>query len=181
MNDFRLSLPPAGTHAEPAVLTRLSDLVNEVYAEAEKGLWRAGATRTSAAEVAEMTLAGQIAVACLGEHIVGCVRIRPIDEHTAEFGMLTADPAHRGQGIGRDLVAFAERRALDSGRRVMRLELLTPRSWTHPSKEFLAGWYTRLGYERTGVNAVDDSYPALAPLLATPCDMVVYRKHLEEG
>ncbi|MFG1708796.1 GNAT family N-acetyltransferase [Nonomuraea sp. M3C6] len=176
MDDFRLSLLPV--HTEPAVLTRLSDLVNEVYAEAEKGLWQDGATRTSTAEVAEMTGAGQMAVAWLGRHIVGCVRVRPLDDGTAEFGMLAADPAHRGRGIGRDLVAFAERHALDSGRPVMRLEILTPRSWTHPSKEFLAGWYARLGYQRTGVNAVEESYPGLAPLLATPCDLVAYRKHL---
>jgi GNAT superfamily N-acetyltransferase len=178
MDDFRLSLLPAGAPAGPDVLARLSDLVNEVYAEAEQGLWTEGATRTNPAEVGEMTRAGQIAVASVGEHIVGCVRVRPVDEHTYEFGLLAADPVHRGRGIGRDLVAFAERHALDGGRRVMRLEVLTPRSWTHPRKEFLASWYTRLGYRRTGVTAVEEPYPALAPLLATPCDLVVYEKRL---
>ncbi|MEV2271180.1 GNAT family N-acetyltransferase [Nonomuraea africana] len=178
MHDFRPSLLPSGAHADPAVLARLSGLVNEVYAEAESGLWHAGAARTTVEQVAELTAAGQIAVACLGTYIVGCVRIRPPDHRAAEFGMLAADPAHRGHGIGHELVAFAERRALDSGRPVMQLEILTPRSWTHPSKEFLAGWYTRLGYLRTGVSPVEGSYPALAPLLATPCDLVVYRKRL---
>ncbi|GAA3546449.1 GNAT family N-acetyltransferase [Nonomuraea rosea] len=178
MNDFRVSLLPAGASAEPAVLARLSDLVNEVYAVAEKGLWLDEATRTSTAEIAATAGAGEIAVARQGRHIVGCVRVRALDERTAEFGMLAADPAHRGRGVGRDLVAFAERHALDGGREVMRLEVLTPREWTHPSKEFLAAWYSRLGYRRTGVEPVEDFYPALAPLLATPCDLVVYRKAL---
>ena len=44
------------------------------------------------------------------------------------------------------LVKAAEERARSMNRRAMRLELLTPPSWTHPSKEFLKGWYTQIGY-----------------------------------
>ncbi|WP_431903210.1 hypothetical protein [Nonomuraea sp. bgisy101] len=146
MHDFRLSLLPSGAHADPAVLARLSGLVNEVYAEAESGLWHAGAARTILEEVAELTAAAQVAVACLGHR-----RLRPhppLDHRAAEFGMLAADTAHSGHGIGHELVAFAECRALDSGRPVMQLEIVTPRSWTHPSKEFLPVWYTRRGDRR---------------------------------
>lgn len=60
----------------------------------------------------------------------------------------------------------------------MRLELLVPREWTHPSKEFLAARYGRLGYAVTSVGRVDDTHPSLAPLLATPCDMLIYEKNL---
>ena len=46
------------------------------------------------------------------------------------------------------------------------------------SKEFLAGWYGRIGYAVTRTGTIDESYPHLAPLLATPCDFVIYRKDL---
>ena len=45
-------------------------------------------------------------------------------------------------------------------------------------KEFLAAWYARLGYQVIGTGAVEDSHPDLAPLLATPCDFLVYQKDL---
>ncbi|MEU4525780.1 GNAT family N-acetyltransferase [Amycolatopsis sp. NPDC024027] len=94
---------------------------------------------------------------------------------TGEFGMLAADPARRGLGLGRELVRFAERASREAGCREMQLELLVPRDWTHPSKQFLADWDSRLGYR---VTHLAEDYPHLAPSPATPCDFLVYRKDL---
>ena len=60
----------------------------------------------------------------------------------------------------------------------MQLELLVPRAWSHPAKVFLDDWYTRIGYRPVRTGTVQESYPHLAPLLATPCDLVVYHKPL---
>jgi hypothetical protein len=60
----------------------------------------------------------------------------------------------------------------------MQLEVLMPRHWTHPSKEFLKAWYARIGYRPVRTGHFDESYPELAPLLATPCDFVIYHKDL---
>jgi Acetyltransferase (GNAT) family len=95
--------------------------------------------------------------------------------------MLAADPAHRGLGVGRELVRFAERKSRAEGLRRMQLELLVPRRWTHPTKVFLDAWYTRIGYRVARTGAVDEAYPALAPLLATPYDLVIYRKRIDTG
>jgi GNAT superfamily N-acetyltransferase len=173
----RVRLLPSDAAADIDVMTQIADLVNRSYAAAEKGLWRSGA-RTTADGVAELTRAGQVAVARLGGRIVGCVRIEWLDEGAAEFGMLAADLAHRGAGIGRELVRFAERRSRDGGFATMQLELLVPRDWSHPAKEFLAAWYTRMGYRVCRTRTVQESYPELAPRLATPCDFVTYRKAL---
>jgi GNAT superfamily N-acetyltransferase len=159
-------------------MERITDLTNEVYAVAEDGLWTEGATRTSLDEVAELTRAGELAVARLGGRVVGSVRVQRLDERTGEFGMLVADPAHRGVGIGRELVRFAEGTCRAEGLRAMQLELLVPREWTHPTKVFLDAWYTRIGYRVARTGTIDEAYPALAPLLATPCDFVIYRKAL---
>jgi hypothetical protein len=60
----------------------------------------------------------------------------------------------------------------------MRLELLVPRTWQHPSKEFLKDWYGRRGYRQVRVSALDVDYAHLAPLLATPCDLEIHEKPL---
>jgi GNAT superfamily N-acetyltransferase len=170
-------LPPAAAR-DTVLVGRITDLVNRVYATAEEGLWVEGATRTTISEMAELIAAGQIAVARMDGQYKGAVRIKQHDVGTGEFGMLVADPAHRGEGIGRGLVAFAEELSRQRGLAVMQLELLVPREWTHPTKEFLHAWYMRIGYRPTRSDAIDESYPQLARLLATPCDFVVYHKDL---
>ena len=163
---------------DAALMERISELANEVYAVAEAGLWTDGATRTSVGEIVELTAAGQLAVARMGGQVVGCVRLQRLDERTGELGMLCADPAHRGIGIGRELVGFVERKSYADGMDTMQLELLVPRDWTHPTKQFLAEWYSRIGYRIARTGTIDELYPELAPLLATPCDFVIYRKDL---
>jgi GNAT superfamily N-acetyltransferase len=173
-------LPPSAA-ADEKLVGAVTALVNRVYATAEAGLWAGRADRTTAAEMAGLIGAGEIAVARLGRRIVGSVRIHRLADGAGEFGLLAAAPDVRGAGVGRALVRFAERwcRAGECGE--MQLELLVPRGWTHPSKEFLAGWYGRLGYRVVRTATIDQSYPHLAPLLATPCDFLVYRKDLSAG
>ena len=171
---IELLSPTAG--ADAPLMERISELANEVYAVAEAGLWADGASRTSVGEIVQFTRAGQIAVARMGGQVVGCVRLQRLDERTGEFGMLCANPAHRGVGIGRELIRFAERTAHADGMSTMQLELLVPRDWTHPVKQFLAEWYSRMGYRIARTGTIDEAYPELAPLLATPCDFVIYRK-----
>src|SRR5919204_6197827 len=128
------------------VVAHVTKLINDVYAVAESGLWVEGATRTTEEEVVHLIGSGEIVVAELDHRIVGCMRIHFLDATTADFGMLAADPGHRGTGIGRELFRFAEGEARRMGADMLQLELLVPRDWTHPSKEFLLGWYTRIGY-----------------------------------
>jgi GNAT superfamily N-acetyltransferase len=170
-------LPPSAAD-DPPLVSRITALVNQVYAESDKGLWQESTDRTSVAEVAGFVRAGEIAVARVDGDFAGSVRLRRLGQFTGEFGMLAADPARRGAGIGRELVRFAERASRDAGCRAMQLELLVPREWTHPSKQFLAEWYDRLGYRVTHRADVAEDYPHLTSLLATPCDFLGYRKDL---
>jgi GNAT superfamily N-acetyltransferase len=110
--------------------------------------------------------------------LAGAIRVQALSDVTGEFGMLAADPEHRGNGVGTVLVDFAEQHSRDRGMRTMQLEVLTPRTWRHPSKVFLDEWYRRIGYRVAHTTRVDETYPDLAPLLATPCQFVVYEKPL---
>jgi GNAT superfamily N-acetyltransferase len=175
---IEVELLAAAESDDAELMARITELTNQVYAVAEEGLWTAGATRTTLDEVVEFTRAGQIAVARLSGRVVGCVRVQRLDEDTGEFAMLAAEPAQRGLGVGRELLLFAERKSRAEGARSMQLELLVPRGWTHPAKVFLDAWYTRLGYRVSRTGAMDEAYPALAPLLATHCDFVIYEKPL---
>ena len=74
--------------------------------------------------MAELIAAGQIAVARADERIVGAVQIRRLGTGEGELGMLVADPDHRGQGVGRELVRFAERWSREQGLDTIQLEVL---------------------------------------------------------
>jgi len=150
---------------------RLAALINAVYAEAEAGLWVEGAQRTTVEAMRALIAAGEIVVTD-----GGVVRVRRLAADQGEFGMLAADPARRGEGIGRALVAFAERHCAPLG--TMQLELLVPRDWVHPSKAFLDAWYRRLGYRVVRTTRLAEFNPELEPLLATPCEVLIYEKAL---
>lgn len=175
---IEIAMLPVGVADDVALMTELTDLINGVYAVAEKGLWVDGAARTTVGLVTELVRAGQIAVARVAGHIVGCVRVQFLGDGVGEFGMLAVISSRRGTGVGRDLVRLAEQAAQRERCDTMQLEVLVPRDWSHPSKEFLTDWYARSGYKLVRVAAIEESYPDLAPLLATPCDYMIYRKAL---
>lgn len=175
---LQIELLTAAASDDHPLVDTITKLVNQVYSEAEWGLWELGAVRTSAAEMAGMIRDSTIAVARLAGRIVGCIRVQRLHTGEGEFGLLVADPRLRGIGIGRELVRFAEQTCRHDGLTTIQLELLVPRHWTHPSKEFLAAWYTRIGYRLVRTGSLEDSYPSLAPMLATPCDFAIYHKDL---
>lgn len=177
--DIAVELLDAAASRDAGLVERLTALINDVYATAESGLWRDGATRTTAPELAQLIALGQIAVATAPDgHIVGSVHVHPLSDDTNEFGMLVAAPDHRGTGIGRTLLDFAEQHSRDRSMRAIQLELLVPRARRHPSKEFLKSWYSRRGYRLILTRRMNDAHPHLAPLLATPCDLEVHEKPL---
>lgn len=170
-------LPPAAAD-DAVLLEELRDRINRVYEVAESGLWLEGHIRMGAAEMAQTVRDGEIAVARLDARLVGSVQIRQLDRETGEFGLLVADPEHRGLGVGRELVRFAEELSRARGLSTMQLELVVPRAWPHPVKQFLREWYSRLGYRIVRTENFGEAVPSAAPLLATPCDFLIYRKPL---
>src|SRR5262245_30173320 len=159
-------------------IKRLSDLINEVYDEAESGMWKGKGKRTNPAEVERLLRAQALILAEIDGVLVGSVNVNLMSDGVGEFGMLVADRRHRGMGIGAALVDRAENWARDMTCHTMRLELLTPRSWMHPSKEFLKRWYSRIGYKPQATEAFEILHPELVPELATKCDFTVWHKSL---
>jgi len=159
-------------------VSRLTNLINDVYDDAESGMWKRKGTRTQPAEVEQLLRERALILAMIDDTLVGSVNVRLMPNGVGEFGMLVADRQYRGEGIGSALVEHAEKWARENACHTMRLELLTPRHWTHPSKEFLRQWYTRIGYKPQFVEPLESMHPELMPELATECDFTVWLKPL---
>ena len=139
----------------PGAAGDISDLVDLIQSAYRGDESRAGWTteadlldgqRTDAAELAEVIggVDRGILVAERDGALVGCCRLERRPSGAAYLGMLSVRPGLQAGGIGRAIVAEAERAARcvwGAGRMQMtvirqRLELIS--------------WYERLGYRRTG-------------------------------
>ncbi|MFD6160910.1 GNAT family N-acetyltransferase [Nocardia sp. NPDC060256] len=174
-----IEILPAAAADDAALVADLSELINRVYTVAEAGIWCDDYHRTTPSELAALITAGEI-VAARGsdDRITGAVRVQQLGDGIGEFGMLVCAPDQRGTGIGRALVNFAEQWCAEQGAETVQLELLVPRGWTHSVKESLRNWYLRLGYNLERKGELEQDYPHLVPLLATPCDFLIFHKQL---
>ena len=169
---------PTEADLEASKIKQLADLINAVYDDAESGMWRRLGTRTNPGEVERLLRNQALILAELDGMLVGAVKVNLLNNGIGEFGMLVANRNQRGKGIGSALVAHAENWARDVACHTMRLEILTPRNWTHPSKEFLKQWYSRIGYTPQASEPFETLHPELVPELATECDFTVWHKSL---
>lgn len=163
---------------DEAVVRELVRLINRAYARGEAGLWRGDLGRTDEGEIADAIRAGHMLVARSGDRIVGCLRTRMLSAKTADVGLIAVDPDIWAGGIGRALVDAAEDLARSRGATRMRLELLVPRTGTHPDKERLRSWYTRRGYTVTRTVPFETHVPPAAPHLSAPGDILIFTKPL---
>jgi GNAT superfamily N-acetyltransferase len=166
---------------DEALLEELARVINSAYALGESGLWVEGTTRIAPPEVAEAIRGGDMLAASLGDRIVGCASVRPLDAATADLGLVSAAPEARGRGVGRELVRSAEQLMRSRGVTTMQLELLVPQGWQHPEKERLRAWYSRLGYRIVRSARFEEVATHGASQLATPCEFLVFSKPLAGG
>jgi GNAT superfamily N-acetyltransferase len=65
---------------------------------------------------------GAFVIAWLGQQAAGCGALRPMSKEVAEVKRMYVDPAHRGFGIGRAILAKLEALAREYGYTTLRLE-----------------------------------------------------------
>lgn len=159
----------------------ITDMVNAIYDEAEKGLWKVSDSRTNAAEIKSLLKNKQLLLAVEKNTIVGCIQLVPHGAELMEFGMLAVHDNFRGAGIGVTLIKAAEQIAAKEGYKTMKLELLEPHNFKHPGKERLKNWYKDSGYEPKLTRSFADVYPEKSKLLATECDFTEWTKSLERS
>lgn len=149
-------MPPSIRSATAADIARVHALVESGYrGESAKRGWTheadlLGGQRTDAEALAAI-IADQAQTLLLAEAdgaLLGCVLVadegeREPGNRVAYLGMLTVAPALQNSGLGRVLIAAAERHALSLGAVVMEMTVIRQR----PE---LLEWYLRRGYALTG-------------------------------
>jgi GNAT superfamily N-acetyltransferase len=163
---------------DDGLVEHLVRLVNRAYAIGEAGLWIDGTARTAPDEIAAAIRSAELLAATTDGRLVGCARVRPLDADTADLALVSAVPEQWGGGVGRALVRSAEVFAHARGSTTMQLELLVPKHSTHPAKQRLRAWYSRLGYRVVRTAPFEELAAHLAPRLATPCEFLIFRKRL---
>jgi NifU-like protein involved in Fe-S cluster formation/predicted N-acetyltransferase YhbS len=138
--------------ALPRDIEAVVALVESAYrGESSRGGWTTEADlldgrRIDAERVAEL-VAGPASRVLLAEHggaLVACAQIERQGAN-AYFGMFSVRPVLQGAGVGRAVLAQAERIARAEWQcRTMRMTVISVR-------EELIAWYQRRGYRRTGV------------------------------
>lgn len=78
--------------------------------------------------------------------LLGSVSLEPVSAEAWYLGALTVEPGRQDAGLGRRLLAEAERVAREAGAKRMRLTVI----WV---REALIAWYKRRGYVATGETA----------------------------
>ena len=97
-------------------------LITALNAELTATFPEPGATHFSLSDAQVVGANGAFLIAYLDDTAVGCGAVRRLDETTAEIKRMYVDPAVRGKGIGRALVAALEREARLIGATRMVLE-----------------------------------------------------------
>jgi ribosomal protein S18 acetylase RimI-like enzyme len=139
------------TVAVPADFERIARLVNDAYRGASKTPgWTHEASLLAGqrVDVARLNAAIQqdgstILVAREGSDIVGCVTLQALAPGLWYLSMLAVDPDRQVAGVGKSIMAGAERFAQGRGAQQIRISVIAVRA-------SLIAWYERLGYVRTG-------------------------------
>ncbi len=76
----------------------------------------------------------------LDDKLIGGMMLIPLDNETIRMMQVAVDTKYQGEGVGRDLVAYAEKRAKNTGyKKIVMHAMLT-----------VIGFYEKLGYVQEG-------------------------------
>jgi GNAT superfamily N-acetyltransferase len=151
--------------ATRADIPQIVDLVNIAFRLAE-GFFVEG-DRTNPAQIEAMfETGGMFLLGDVSGELAACVYLELRGER-AYFGLLSVDPSHQRQGVGRALVDEVERRAKDAGCGVMDILTVNVRPELIPL-------YGKMGYAESGTAP----FPA-SVRTKMPCHFVRMSKDLE--
>jgi ribosomal protein S18 acetylase RimI-like enzyme len=141
------------TIAVPADLEPIARLVNDAYRGSTKTPgWTHEVTLLAGQRIDVATLratieqaGATILVMRKDGDIVGCVALQAVEPHEWYLSMLAVDPDRQDGGLGKAIMAGAERFARERGAQQIRISVIDQRM-------SLIVWYERMGYVRTGAS-----------------------------
>lgn len=123
--------------------------------------------RTSTDRVRALMTKGTMLVADAGGDVIASVYTE-IHDDRVYIGMVSVDPSHQREGLGRLLMQSAEAHGRARGCRVADINVVNLRTELPP-------FYHRLGYVETGTRAFDDDRE-----ITRPCHLVMMSKPLAD-
>lgn len=87
--------------------------------------------------------AGYLHIGCienLDDHLVGGLILAPIDDETIRLMQVAVDTIYQGEGIGKELVKYAEKRAKNAGYNKIVMHAMLP----------VVDFYEKIGYHQEG-------------------------------
>ncbi len=87
--------------------------------------------------------AGYLHIGCienLDDHLVGGLILAPIDDETIRLMQVAVDTIYQGEGIGKELVKYAEKRAKNAGYNKIIMHAMLP----------VVDFYEKIGYHQEG-------------------------------
>lgn len=137
--------------ARTADVERIVTLVNDAYRGSSKTPGWTHETallagqRTDAATVTAMLKQADSTILVMRHEgaVVACVALQLLDPGNWYLSMLAVDPEHQKSGVGKGIMAGAERFAVERGALCMKISVINLR-------EPLIAWYERQAYVRTG-------------------------------
>ena len=145
-------------------IPQIVDLVNVAFRLAE-GFFVEG-DRTKPAQIEAMFQTGTFLLADVSGELAACVYLELRGER-AYFGLLSVNPDHQRQGVGRALVDEVERRAKEAGCGIMDILTVNVRPELVPL-------YSKMGYAESGTAP----FPSHVRI-KMPCHFVRMSKDLE--
>jgi dTDP-4-amino-4,6-dideoxy-D-galactose acyltransferase len=158
--------------------SEIVNIANRVYFETEKEFWKEGYYRISTLECQNYINEGKVIAAKLDNQIIGFVLAGPKSELTFEFSMLTTDFKYQKKGVGKLLINEIFKSAKNQGFKYLEIEVLTPKHWTHSQKEFLAEWYSSLGFSFVNSFTFKEKYPTHIKFMKCELEFKLYQKKL---
>src|SRR5277367_5506420 len=140
-------------------IPQIVDLVNVAFRLAE-GFFVEG-DRTNPAQIEEMFQTGTFLLADVSGELAAGVYLELRGER-AYFGLLSVDPDHQRQGVGRALVDEVERRAKEAACGIM--DILTVNI-----RPELVPLYSKMGYAESGTAPFRPTYPPKCPAILCGC------------
>jgi GNAT superfamily N-acetyltransferase len=158
----------------------ITTLVNKIYLDAEKDLYKEDSTRIALEVVQSYIKDGSVGLAFTDGNLSGVIKVKAVKGNIElfSFGMFAVDYTYRGEGIGQKLVDYTEQYALENGGKFMQLEILRPINFDDADKGRLKKWYTKIGYNFQEGILFQDVYPQHFHKFKTPVIFDVYLKDL---
>jgi ribosomal protein S18 acetylase RimI-like enzyme len=167
--------------AAPTDAAELVTLVRSAYrGEASREGWTSEADLVSGDRIDEAQVLDAIErpgsmmlVLDEDDGVLACCRLEDRGDSVAFFGTFAVAPKAQGRGVGRRVMAEAERLVADAfGASVLEMTVLAQQT-------ALILWYERLGFQRTGETRRFPADPRHAVPQRDDLYFVVLRKHLE--